>query len=116
MSSKLCLYPSHWQLAVTGDNSKLNNFCTQQGYLPLTLYDGSTHWQLCFYCKNAVETIISPQAILATSNVFVLWMQTGFKDGRPGQIRFDSHNGLTTIGWFLSVVMASTIAQQMFSW
>jgi hypothetical protein len=68
-------------LAVTGDNSKLDDSCTQQGYLPLTLLDGSTHWQLCFYCKNAVETIISPQAILATSNIFVSWTQTGFKDG-----------------------------------
>ena len=52
---------------------------------------------MCFYCENAVETIISPQAILASSEVFVSWTQTGFKDGRPGQIRFDSHDGLLTL-------------------
>jgi len=52
---------------------------------------------MCFYCKNAVETIISPQAILASNEVFVSWTQTGFKDGRLGQIRFDSHDGLLTL-------------------
>ena len=81
-------------MAVNGDAPTLDDSCTRQGYLPLTLSDGSTHWQLCFYCKNLVETIISPQAILTSSEVFASWMQTGFKDGRPGQIRFDSHNGL----------------------
>jgi hypothetical protein len=84
-------------VAVGGEDTAVDNSCTQQGYLPLTLSDGSTHWQLCFYCKNAIETIISPQAILANSDVFASWMQTGFKDGRPGQISFDSHDGLATM-------------------
>ncbi len=26
-----------------------------------------------------------------------MWMQTGFKDGRPGWLRFNSHNGLCTL-------------------
>ena len=84
-------------VAVNGDTSTLDDSCTRRGYLPLKLSDGSTHWQMCFFCKNAVETIISPQAILASSDVFVSWTQTGFKDGRPGQIRFDSHDGLVTM-------------------
>jgi hypothetical protein len=84
-------------VAINAENSTLNNSCTRQRYLPLTLSDGSTHWQLCFYCKNAVETIISPPAILASSNVFASWTQAGFKDGRPGQIHFDSHDGLVTM-------------------
>ena len=84
-------------VAVNGDVPTLDDSCTRRGYLPLQLSDGSTHWQLCFYCKNAVETIISPQAILASSDVFVSWTQTGFKDGRPGQIRFDSNDGLFTV-------------------
>ena len=84
-------------VAVNGDASTLDDSCTRRGYLPLKLSDGSTHWQMCFFCKNAVETIISPQAILASSDVFVSWTQTGFKDGRPGQIRFDSHDGLVTM-------------------
>ena len=44
-----------------------------------------------------VETIISPQTILEFSDVFASWTQTGFKDGHPGQIRFDSHDGLVTM-------------------
>jgi hypothetical protein len=47
--------------------------------------------------KNEVETIISPQAILASSEVFASWTQTGFKDGRPGQIRLNSHDRLVTM-------------------
>ena len=84
-------------VAITGDAPSLDDCCTRRGYLPLLLSDGSTHWQLCFYCKNVVETIISPQDILESSDVFVSWTQTGFKDGRPGQIRFDSHEGLLTM-------------------
>ena len=84
-------------VAVHGDVPTLDNSCTCRGYLQLTLSNGSTHWQLCFYCKNAVKTIISPQAILASSDIFASWTQTGFKDGRPGQIRFDSHDGLATM-------------------
>ncbi len=84
-------------VAVQGASPSLDDCCTKRGYLPLQLSDGSTHWQLCFYCKNAVETIISPQAILENSDVFYSWTQTGFKHGRPGQIRFDSHDGLITM-------------------
>jgi len=84
-------------VAITGDAPSLDDCCTCRGYLPLQLSDGTTHWQLCFYCRNAVETIISPQAILDSSDVFASWTQTGFKDGRPGQIRFDSHDGLLTM-------------------
>lgn len=54
------------------------------GYTPLTCDDGSIYWQLCFYCTNVVEMIISPQTILASSDVFCSWTQTGFKDGQPG--------------------------------
>ncbi len=84
-------------VAVDAENSTLNDSCTQRGYLPLTLLDGSTHWQLCFYCKNAVETIISPLAIFASNDIFASWTQTGFKDSQPGQICFDSHDGLVTM-------------------
>ena len=44
-----------------------------------------------------METIISPQAILASSDVLVRWTQTGHKDGSPGMIRFDSDSGLYLI-------------------
>jgi hypothetical protein len=88
-------------VAVHGNNSTLDDSCTCWGHLPLTLSDGDTHWQLCFYCKNAVETIISPQAILASSHISFSWMQNGFKDGRPGQLCFDSHNGLLSMRLYL---------------
>ena len=84
-------------VAVQGDSPSLDDCCTKRGYLPLQLSDGSTHWQLCFYCKNAVETIISPQAIIENRNVFSSWTQTGFKHSRPGQICFDSHDSLLTM-------------------
>ena len=75
----------------------LDDCCTKRGLLPLTLADGSVYYQPCYYCKNAVETIISPHAILASSDVLVQWTQRGHKDGRSGMIRFDSASGLYTI-------------------
>ena len=48
-----------------------------------------------------METIISPQAILASSDVLVNWTQTGHKDGSPGMIRFDSDSGLFSIAMCL---------------
>ena len=59
--------------------------------------DGSVYWQICFYCANVVETIISPQAVLASSDVFHTWTQTGYKDGRTGSIRFDHADGFLSM-------------------
>ena len=83
-------------VAINGEEPHIDDSCTCRGYLLLNLLDGSTHWQLCFYCKNAVERIISPQAILASSEVFASWTQTVFKDGHPGKL-LDSHDGLCTM-------------------
>jgi hypothetical protein len=84
----------------TGDIS-LDDCCTKHGLLPLMLTDGSVYYQPCYYCKNAVETIISPQAMLAASKVLVRWTQTGHKDGSPGMIHFDSDSGLFSISIML---------------
>jgi hypothetical protein len=54
--------------ATTSGALSLNNCCTKRGLLPLTLQDGSIYYQPCYYCKNTTETIISPEAILASSN------------------------------------------------
>ncbi len=78
-------------------NISMDDCCTKKGLIPLSLMDGSVYSQPCYYCKNAVETIISPQAILAASDVLVTWTQTGHKDGSPGMIRFDSDSGLHSI-------------------
>jgi hypothetical protein len=64
----------------------LDDRCTKRDLLPLTLADGSFYYQPCYYCKNAVETIISPQAILAASDVLMRWTQMSHKDGSPGTI------------------------------
>jgi hypothetical protein len=84
-------------VVVTGAAALDNECCTKRGYMPLTLKDSSIYWQLCFYCATAFETIISPQAILASSDVFVSWMQTGYKNNRPGTIHFDSADGFLTM-------------------
>jgi hypothetical protein len=49
--------------------------------------------KLCYYSANAIETIISPQAILGLRDLFASWTMTGYKDNRPGAICFDSHDG-----------------------
>jgi hypothetical protein len=81
-------------VATKGDSLSLDDCCTKKGLLPLTLDDGSIYYQPCFYCKKAVETIVSPQAILAASDVLVRWTQTGHKDGSPGKVQFESESGL----------------------
>jgi hypothetical protein len=89
--------PMAISVAINRTDITENDCCTKHGYTPLTCNDGSIYWQLCFFCTNVVKTIISPQAILASSNVFYSWIQTGFKDGWPGSIRFDSADGLVTM-------------------
>jgi hypothetical protein len=80
-------------VAIKDSDTSVDDCCTKCGFIPLTLLDRSIHWQIIFCCVNAAETIISPKAILASSNVFVSWMMTGFKDSRPSSLRFDSHDG-----------------------
>jgi len=88
-------------VATKNGDISLDDCCTKRGLLPLTLADGTVYYQPCYYCKNAVETIISPQAILAASDVLIRWTQTGHKDGSPGTIRFDSDSGLYSIAMSL---------------
>jgi hypothetical protein len=59
--------------------------------------DGSVYYQPCYFCRNIVERIISPQAIVTNSDIFVTWQQTGHKDGSPGRLRFFSDSGLASI-------------------
>jgi hypothetical protein len=75
----------------------LDSCCTKKGLLPLTLDDGSIYYEPCYYCKNATETIISPNAILQASDTLVHWHQEGHKHGGPGKIRFASNGGLYAI-------------------
>jgi len=84
-------------VATTSGSISLDDCCTKRGFIPLTLADGSVYYQPCYYCKNATETIISPEAILAASDTLVHWTQEGHKDDAPGRIRFTSDSGLYSI-------------------
>ncbi len=44
-----------------------------------------------------MEAIISPQAIVASSDLCVTWQQSGHKDGSPGHLRFFSDSGLASM-------------------
>ncbi len=90
--------PISISVAIDGSSSSFDDCITKRGVLPLSLSDGSTYFQPCYYCANMVEAIISPAAILATSNVFYSWTQEGFHDPTiPGSLRFSSHDGLTSM-------------------
>jgi hypothetical protein len=84
-------------VVVKGSDVKIDQCCTERGLLLLLLEDGSVYYQTCYYCKNAVETIISPQAILDGSDIFVEWQQTGYKDDSPGLLWFSSASGLASM-------------------
>jgi hypothetical protein len=88
-------------VVTTSGQISLDDCCIKHGLLPLTLDDGAIYYQPCYYCKNAVETIISPQAILTASDVLVSWTQMGHKDGSPGTICFDSDSGLLSFSMTL---------------
>jgi hypothetical protein len=85
-------------VAFEGTSSSLDGKITKPGLLPLTLYDGTIYYQTCFYFANMIDTILSPMAILASSDVFYFWNQEGCKDPTiSGWIRFTSKDGLLSI-------------------
>ena len=90
--------PIDISVALDGTSTSLDDRITKRGLLPLTLSDGSVYYQTCFYCANMVETIISPAAILASSDVFYYWYQEGCKDPTaPGCIWFTSKDGILSM-------------------
>jgi hypothetical protein len=66
-------------VATISGSISINDCCTKQGLIPLTLSDGSNYYQRCYYCKNVVEMIISLEAIVAASATLVHWTQGGTK-------------------------------------
>ena len=88
-------------VATKSGSISLDDCCTKRGLIPLQLSDGSVYYQPCYYCKNATETIISPEAIVAASDTLVHWTQQGHKGDAPGCIRFTSDSGLYSISLVL---------------
>ena len=82
--------PFQISVAVNNDTN-VSSYCTHYGNLPLSRDDGQTLNIKCYYCPDAVETIISPTAVLASSTVFCKWTQLGFKDTSvPGYLKFSN--------------------------
>ncbi len=82
-------------VALEGVPTSFDDCITKKGLLLLSLSNGTTYYQTCYLCANMVKTIISPSAIIDSSDVFVWWTQEGFKDcSIPGCIRFTSHDEL----------------------
>jgi hypothetical protein len=85
-------------VALDGAATSYDDCITKKGLLPITLSDSTSYYQPSFYCANMVETIISPAAVLASSNVFSSWTQVGFKDPTiPGSLHFTNNNGLVAM-------------------
>ncbi len=81
-------------VALDGPSSSFDDTITKQGFLPLTLSDGMTYHQPCYYCANMVETIISPVVVLASSDQLYFWTQVGCKNPTtPGSLQFTSRDG-----------------------
>ncbi len=81
-------------VALDGPPLLFDDTITKRGLLPLTLSNGTTYYQPCYYCANMVETIISPAAVLAASYQLYYWTQVGYKDPTtPGSLHFTSRNG-----------------------
>ncbi len=58
-------------VATKAGTVSLDDCCTKRGLLPLTLADGSIYYQPCYYCKNAVETIVIKMAARVESDSIV---------------------------------------------
>jgi hypothetical protein len=50
--------PMPISVAIEGAGASIADCCTKRGLLPLQLADGGVYYQPCYYCENAVETII----------------------------------------------------------
>ena len=94
--------PISISVVLEGGPSSFDDTLTKRGLLPLTMLDGTTYFQPCYFCANMVETIISPAAILASSNQLYFWTQIGCKDpDAPGSLTFTSRDGRQSLSFDL---------------
>jgi hypothetical protein len=57
-----------FSIGMTAKETQSTSQCTHHGDLPLTMLDGSTLYTPVFYNASASDTILSPEAICASSN------------------------------------------------
>ena len=75
-------------VALAGGPSSFDDTITKQGLLPLTLSDGTTYYQPCYFCANMVETIISPAAVFGLFGLVLLLDSSRVQgSGHPRQPR-----------------------------
>jgi hypothetical protein len=87
--------PFTMSLATSNEGQSHMNVCKRCGLLPLHLVDRTTHYQTCFINPYALETFISPQAIINSSGgSFDKWQMEGYSQGRPGILLMYSPLGL----------------------
>jgi hypothetical protein len=90
-------------LATTDGGHSHTNVCRSCGLLPLPLLDGTSYHQTCFVNPYALETFISPQAIVNSSaGTFNKWQLEGFSEGRTGILLMYSPSGLLKMSIWLS--------------
>jgi hypothetical protein len=83
-------------VATTGPPLSHDKCCMMKGLLALLVSSDNTFYQPCFYCKNTTETIISPNAILASNTHLDIWIQIRHKGDKPGTIYFSGPLDLDT--------------------
>jgi len=90
-------------LVAVNKGANVSSYCTHYGMLPLSRDDGQILNVKCYYCPDAVETIISPTAVLASSTVFCKWTQHRFKDPSiPGYLKFS--NATNNVSMTISLI------------
>ena len=68
--------------------------CTQQGFLPIPLCDGSYHYQPFLVNPHTTDTILSPAHVMGTCDKISGWHQTGSKSQDSGNtLTFVDCNG-----------------------
>jgi len=81
-------------IGMAAKETESTSTCTHRGDFPLQMKDGSILYTPVFYNKYASDTILSPEAICASSNgILKRWMQCGSSDGQNGCVAFFDSSG-----------------------
>ena len=79
-------------LALKSDEAPVHHQCTWMGFLPMSGEDGTTNLQPCLVNPNAINPIMSPEAVLQACLAFASWHQEGFRQAHSGSLQFFDTN------------------------